>query len=151
MSSKASGKVDDEEQQLKGMEKSNSSSIKVADIENIRKHLAKRSLDAKFDLQGSDYKPIENIGIGAYGVVCSAIHTKSADRVAIKKIPSVFEALSVAKRTFREIKILKHFKHDNIISIREILLPKQNVTDFKVSHQLIFIYNYIITMFSKTL
>ncbi|BFZ18168.1 hypothetical protein BsWGS_21207 [Bradybaena similaris] len=132
MSSKASSEDGDEEQQLKGMEKSHSStSIKVADIECIRKHLAKRSLDAKFDLQGSDYKPIENIGIGAYGVVCSAIHTKSADRVAIKKIPSVFEALSVAKRTFREIKILKHFKHDNIISIREILLPKQNVTDFR--------------------
>ncbi|CAG5123356.1 unnamed protein product, partial [Candidula unifasciata] len=114
------------------MEKSHSfTTTKVADIECIRKNLAKRSLDAKFDLQGTDYKPIENIGIGAYGVVCSAVHTKSTDRVAIKKIPCVFEALSIAKRTYREIKILKHFKHDNIISIREILMPKQNVTDFK--------------------
>lgn len=107
--------------------------LRAVDLERIRRNLAKRSLDVKFDLQGSDYKPIENIGIGAYGVVCSAVHTKSGDRVAIKKIPNVFEALSIAKRTFREIKILKHFKHDNIISIREILMPNQNVKDFKVT------------------
>lgn len=114
----------------KGEEKSKAS--KAADLERFRQSLAKRSLDVKFDLQDTDYKPIENIGIGAYGVVCSAIHTKSGDRVAIKKIPSVFEALTIAKRTYREIKILKHFKHDNIICIREILLPKENAKDFKV-------------------
>ncbi|RUS81431.1 hypothetical protein EGW08_010815 [Elysia chlorotica] len=93
--------------------------------------MAKRSLDVKFDLTDSDYKPVENIGIGAYGVVCSAIHVKSKDRVAIKKIPHVFDALTIAKRTYREIKILKHFKHDNIICIREILKPKETTKDFK--------------------
>ncbi|CAL1529184.1 unnamed protein product, partial [Lymnaea stagnalis] len=107
------------------------SKTKAVDLERLRKSLAKRSLDVKFDLQDTDYKPIENIGIGAYGVVCSAIQKKSGDRVAIKKIPSVFEALTIAKRTYREIKILKHFKHDNIICIREILLPKENAKDFK--------------------
>ena len=116
-------------------EKSNVShkSSKSSDLEKLRRSLAKRSLDVKFDLKGSDYKPIENIGIGAYGVVCSAIHSKSRDRVAIKKIPCVFDALTVAKRTYREIKILKHFKHDNIICIREILMPKENVKTYQVS------------------
>ena len=113
-------------------EKASSKSSKTSDLEKIRRSLAKRSLDVKFDLKGSDYKPIENIGIGAYGVVCSAIHTKSSDRVAIKKIPGVFDALTVAKRTYREIKILKHFKHDNIICIREILMPTENVKTFQV-------------------
>ncbi|XP_005090387.1 mitogen-activated protein kinase 7 [Aplysia californica] len=111
--------------------KTTSKSSKASDLDKIRQSLAKRSLNVKFDLQGSDYKPIENIGIGAYGVVCSAIHTKSGDRVAIKKIPSVFDALIIAKRTYREIKILKHFKHDNIICIREILMPKENVKAYQ--------------------
>ena len=105
---------------------------KAIDLEQIRQTMAKRSLDVKFDLNESDYRPVENIGIGAYGVVCSAIHTKSGDRVAIKKIPCVFDALTIAKRTYREIKILKHFKHDNIICIREILKPKETIKDFKV-------------------
>ena len=101
------------------------------DLDIIRKNLAKRSLHVKFDLDNTGYQPIEKIGIGAYGVVCSAIQKKSTERVAIKKIPCVFEALAIAKRTYREIKILKHFKHDNIISIREILKPKESYNDFK--------------------
>lgn len=86
--------------------------------------LKKQALDVKFDLDDTDYRALENIGTGAFGVVCSAIHKKTQDRVAIKKIPSVFEVDAIAKRTYREIKILKHFKHDNVISIREILRPK---------------------------
>lgn len=105
------------------------------DLDQIRQSLAKRSFNVKFDLEGSNYKPIENIGAGAYGVVCSAVHNKTKERVAIKKTTHVFEVLTVAKRTYREIMILKHFKHDNIISIREILLPKEDVKSFKVSNK----------------
>ena len=104
---------------------------KSHDLDILRKNVAKRSLHVKFDLDDTGYQPIEKIGIGAYGVVCSAIHKKSTDRVAIKKIPFVFQGPAIAKRTYREIKILKHFKHDNIISIREILKPKESYHDFK--------------------
>ncbi len=68
---------------------------------------------------------------GAYGVVCSAINKTNGDRVAVKKIPAIFDMATLAKRTYREIKILKHFKHDNIISIREILKPK-DISTLKV-------------------
>lgn len=71
------------------------------------------------------YKPIECIGAGAYGVVCSAIDNRTGCRVAIKKISKVFDNLILAKRTYRELKILRHFKHDNIIAIREVLLANQ--------------------------
>jgi hypothetical protein len=41
--------------------------------------LKERSYDIKFDIEGSDYTAVENIGIGAYGVaviiVCSQIST----------------------------------------------------------------------------
>ena len=56
--------------------------------------------------------------------MCSAVDDRNNEKVAIKKIPSIFDQLTLAKRTYREIKILKHFKHDNIISIREILRPR---------------------------
>ena len=100
-------------------------------LEKSLAHLKKRALDVKFDLDTTEYVPQENIGIGAYGVVCSAVHKKTNDKVAIKKIPSVFDVKEVAKRTYREIKILKHFKHDNIIHIREILKPKGSLSDFR--------------------
>uniref|UniRef100_A0A8C7E5D5 Mitogen-activated protein kinase 7 n=1 Tax=Naja naja TaxID=35670 RepID=A0A8C7E5D5_NAJNA len=44
-------------------------------------------------------------------------------QVAIKKIPNAFDVVMNAKRTLRELKILKHFKHDNIIAIKDILKP----------------------------
>jgi mitogen-activated protein kinase 7 len=88
--------------------------------------LNKKSLEIKFDLQGTNYQAIENIGTGAYGVVCSAANLlRPNERVAIKKIPDIFGQTTVAMRTYREIKILKHFRHENIISIREILRPRE--------------------------
>lgn len=99
--------------------------------EDMRKSLMMKAYEVKFDLSGTDYIPLDNIGIGAYGVVCSAVHGKSKDRVAIKKIPYIFDDKRIATRTYREIKILKHFKHDNIISIRDILKPKETIDKFR--------------------
>ena len=44
-------------------------------------------------------------------------------QVAIKKISKVFDHLTDAKRTLREIKLLRHFDHENVVSIADILLP----------------------------
>jgi mitogen-activated protein kinase 7 len=114
--------------------KSKTADDRARELELIKKTLVKQSYNVKFDLDDTGYQPIEKIGIGAYGVVCSAHDKKTTQKVAIKKIPRVFDALAVAKRTYREIKILKHFKHDNIISIREILKPKEGFQDFKVCY-----------------
>ena len=95
------------------------------------KALKRIKFAVKFDLESTNYTAVENIGTGAYGVVCSAINNKTNDKVAIKKIPGIFGQPTIAKRTYREIKILKHFKHDNIIAIREILHPGENLDQFK--------------------
>ncbi|XP_062514279.1 mitogen-activated protein kinase 7-like [Corticium candelabrum] len=81
-----------------------------------------KAFNVKFEVDVR-YEPQEGIGSGSFGVVCSALDTKTGQRVAIKKIPKVFDVVTTAKRTYREIKILKHFKHDNIISIRDIMRP----------------------------
>lgn len=55
----------------------------------------------------------------------------TGQQVAIKKISNAFEVLTNAKRTLRELKILKHFKHDNIIAIKDILQPNLPHSAFK--------------------
>ena len=72
--------------------------------------LLRKAKDIQFNLTGTKYKSVETIGSGAYGVVCSAINMKTQARVAIKKISAIFNHLSVAKRTYREVKMLKHLK-----------------------------------------
>jgi mitogen-activated protein kinase 1/3 len=43
--------------------------------------------------------------------------------VAIKKIANAFENLTDARRTLREIKLLRHLRHENIIAVKDILRP----------------------------
>ncbi|KAI6649534.1 hypothetical protein LOD99_6700 [Oopsacas minuta] len=69
----------------------------------------------------SRYKPDSSIGMGAYGVVCSALDTVTNKQVAIKKLPDPFSRLASAKRALREINILTHFEHENIICARDFL------------------------------
>lgn len=69
------------------------------------------------------YQPIKAIGKGAYGVVCSAKNMATGEKVAIKKITSAFDNLTDAKRTLREIKLLRHLRQDNIIAILDIMQP----------------------------
>ncbi|KAG0706884.1 kinase-like domain-containing protein [Suillus ampliporus] len=69
------------------------------------------------------YQVLELIGEGAYGIVCSAIHNPSQRKVAIKRI-APFDHSMFCLRTLREIKLLRHFRHENIISILDILQPQ---------------------------
>ncbi|CAE6441155.1 unnamed protein product [Rhizoctonia solani] len=71
---------------------------------------------------GDQYQVTEVIGEGAYGVVVSAVHLASQRVVAIKKI-SPFDHSMFCLRTLREIKLLRHFQHENIISILDLLRP----------------------------
>lgn len=45
-------------------------------------------------------------------------------QVAIKKIEKAFEQRLFTKRTLRELKLLRLLKHDNIIGLKTIILPK---------------------------
>lgn len=69
------------------------------------------------------YQPLKAIGKGAYGVVCSSKNLETGEKVAIKKIGNAFENLTDARRTLREIKLLRHLKHENIIAVKDIMKP----------------------------
>jgi serine/threonine protein kinase len=59
----------------------------------------------------------------------SALHVPTDRRVAIKRI-TPFDHGMFCLRTLREIKLLRHFKHENIISILDILKPP-SIDEFK--------------------
>lgn len=77
------------------------------------------------------YQPIRALGRGAYGMVMSARDAVTGDKVAIKKINAVFENPIVAWRTLREVKLLRHLQHDNVIGLRDIMRPADcEIADF---------------------
>jgi mitogen-activated protein kinase 1/3 len=69
------------------------------------------------------YSMIRVVGSGAYGVVISAQDAKESQKVAIKMVPRAFNDEIDAKRILREIKLLKHFRHENIVGIVDMMPP----------------------------
>ncbi|KAF4393324.1 hypothetical protein CsatB_024639 [Cannabis sativa] len=74
------------------------------------------------------YVPIKPIGRGAYGVVCSSINRETNEKVAIKKINNVFENRVDALRTLRELKLLRHIRHENVIALKDVMMPIHRAT-----------------------
>jgi mitogen-activated protein kinase 1/3 len=69
------------------------------------------------------YSLIRTVGSGAYGVVISAKDAVTDVDVAIKMVPKAFSDEIDAKRILREIKLLKHFRHENIVRIVDMMPP----------------------------
>ena len=57
----------------------------------------------------------------------SALHKPSNQKVAIKKI-TPFDHSMFCLRTLREMKLLRYFNHENIISILDIQRPRNYET-----------------------
>jgi mitogen-activated protein kinase 1/3 len=72
------------------------------------------------------------VGSGAYGIVIEAEDTLTTDpkrrRIAIKKIEKCFEHRFYAKRTLRELKILRLLKHENVMLITHIFYSRSSVS-----------------------
>jgi len=69
------------------------------------------------------YRVIKSIGHGAFGVVIAAENTDTGQKVAIKKVLNAFSDTLDAKRILREVKLMKHFNHENIVALLDIEPP----------------------------
>lgn len=78
----------------------------------------------------SHYRLIRAVGTGAYGVVVSAEDTRTGRKVAIKKVPNAFHDLTDALRILREIRLLRHFNHENIVALVD-LGPPESLNNFE--------------------
>ncbi|XP_042471039.1 mitogen-activated protein kinase 2-like [Zingiber officinale] len=91
-----------------------------------------------FEVTAKYVPPIRPIGRGANGIVCAAVNSQTHEEVAIKKIGNAFDNSIDAKRTLREIKLLQHLNHDNVIAIKDIIRPpnRENFNDVYIVYEL---------------
>lgn len=68
------------------------------------------------------YRIKEPMSHGACGIVCSADDTALGESVAVKKIEGVFEHITTTKRTLRELRILRHLQHENLMQVKNIFI-----------------------------
>ncbi|KAK4488315.1 hypothetical protein RD792_004071 [Penstemon davidsonii] len=90
-----------------------------------------------FEVPTKYVPPLRPLGRGAYGLVCSAINKETNEEVAIKKIGNAFNNRIDAKRTLREIMLLRHMDHENIIAIKDIIRPpeRQSFNDVYIVYE----------------
>ncbi|CAE7378266.1 erkA [Symbiodinium sp. CCMP2456] len=79
---------------------------------------------------------LDLVAQGAYGVVCSARDEITADMVAIKKMRAFesnmgaldVETLRNARQELKELRLLRHFHHENILDLRYVFFPGSKMT-----------------------
>ncbi|KAL8130207.1 hypothetical protein V2J09_019362 [Rumex salicifolius] len=95
-----------------------------------------------FEVTAKYKPPIMPIGKGAYGIVWysypSSLNSETNEHVAIKKIANAFDNKVDAKRTLREIKLLRHMDHENVVAIRDIIPPplRNSFNDVYIAYEL---------------
>ncbi|KAL5019856.1 hypothetical protein ScPMuIL_002748 [Solemya velum] len=77
------------------------------------------------------YEGLIPLGSGSYGQVCSAIDRKYNRKVAIKKLLRPFQTAVHSKRAYRELRILKHMNHENVIDLFDVFSPSSNLNGFE--------------------
>uniref|UniRef100_A0A2P2I1S0 mitogen-activated protein kinase n=1 Tax=Hirondellea gigas TaxID=1518452 RepID=A0A2P2I1S0_9CRUS len=77
------------------------------------------------------YKMLSPVGSGAYGQVCSATDTVTNTKVAIKKLARPFQSHVHAKRTYRELRMLRHMDHENVIGLLDVFTPSATFEGFQ--------------------
>ena len=71
------------------------------------------------------FTQLKRLGEGGYGLICSAIDSRSGSSVAIKRVRPTGDHLQL-RCCLRELAVLSHFgihKHDNILGLNEVLRP----------------------------
>ena len=92
----------------------------------IHQQLLRQQIPMKMNLEVKIYRSVKSfnryvcvwvdflIGYGAFGVIWAVTDPRTSRRVALKKMPNVFQSVVAARRAFREIKMLCTFRHDNV-------------------------------------
>ncbi|CAI9609711.1 unnamed protein product, partial [Staurois parvus] len=60
----------------------------------------------------------------------SSIDNRTGTKVAIKKLYRPFQSELFAKRAYRELRLLKHMQHENVIGLLDVFTPDLTLEKF---------------------
>ncbi|KFW83212.1 Mitogen-activated protein kinase 12, partial [Manacus vitellinus] len=75
----------------------------------------------------------------------SAVDGRSGTKVAIKKLYRPFQSELFAKRAYRELRLLKHMKHENVIGILDVFTPDVTLEKFNDFYDFSFVIGSLVT------
>ncbi|KAI1714600.1 protein kinase domain-containing protein [Ditylenchus destructor] len=91
--------------------------------QNVRPGFYKVELNRTVWIIPNRYQNLNPVGTGAYGTVCAAECLTTGEKVAIKKFTRPFQSPIHAKRTHRELRLLRLMNHENVIDMYDCFTP----------------------------
>eukprot|EP01065_Artemidia_motanka_P043719 TRINITY_DN6107_c0_g1_i1.p1 TRINITY_DN6107_c0_g1~~TRINITY_DN6107_c0_g1_i1.p1 ORF type:complete len:460 (+),score=99.86 TRINITY_DN6107_c0_g1_i1:91-1470(+) len=90
-----------------------------------------QEIQAEIQQMSPEWRVSSYLSCGAYGEVCDAVHTQTGAHVAIKRVYKAKRSRDeevvilhddfLSRRVFREIALLSHFHHENILGLVTVL------------------------------
>lgn len=94
-------------------------SLKRREMEQFPTHMPNTACQSV-----SDFEKLDRIGEGTYGVVYRAKHTPGDEIVALKRVRTELEPDGFPTSALREINLLLHLRHPNVVSLREVVVGR---------------------------
>uniref|UniRef100_A0A0G4FDY3 Protein kinase domain-containing protein n=1 Tax=Chromera velia CCMP2878 TaxID=1169474 RepID=A0A0G4FDY3_9ALVE len=87
----------------------------------VRQYFEATLQGSKFVIE-DNFRPIRTIGRGSYGTVCVVQNTRDRSLSALKRMDHALENGVIAKRTLREVRILRFLngRHENLLDIEDV-------------------------------
>jgi len=82
------------------------------------------------------YQFLKMLGSGSYGVVASFHDTGRQRDVAVKRVKNVWDNFLVLRRTLREVRLMRHFRHPNVLRLHKALPLESSCGDLYLSIEL---------------
>merc|ERR550514_916930 len=88
-----------------------------------------------FTLPDKKFEFVKILGSGSYGSVAAFRDKERNVTVAVKRITRAFDDFLVGRRTLREIKLMRHFKHPNLLQLVDALpVSRSSGEVFMITH-----------------
>ncbi|XP_057818183.2 mitogen-activated protein kinase 3 isoform X2 [Cryptomeria japonica] len=91
---------------------------------------------------GRNYKLVQIIGSGVYGIVCKGLIKATMQTVAVKRMDDVLSHHELAKRVLREVCIMRRLSHNNILSLVDIFIGVSKQSNKKVGTDVYIVTEY---------
>eukprot|EP00928_Gymnodinium_smaydae_P030874 TRINITY_DN22828_c0_g2_i6.p2 TRINITY_DN22828_c0_g2~~TRINITY_DN22828_c0_g2_i6.p2 ORF type:complete len:426 (-),score=79.04 TRINITY_DN22828_c0_g2_i6:202-1479(-) len=75
-----------------------------------------------------EWEFVRHLGSGSYAAV-AAFKDETGTLLAVKKVERVFDHSVLALRTLREVRLLSHFRHPNVLGLRRLLSDGEHFDD----------------------
>uniref|UniRef100_A0A7N8X4R2 mitogen-activated protein kinase n=1 Tax=Mastacembelus armatus TaxID=205130 RepID=A0A7N8X4R2_9TELE len=77
-----------------------------------------------------DFRNFLMFDFSLFSLSSSAYDVVLRQKVAVKKLSRPFQSLIHSRRSYRELRLLKHMKHENVIGLLDVFTPAATLEDF---------------------